>query len=210
MGIRPGEPWGVICDADPDVTVSGDDAALLAAATLAPGRLIRFKPGPSSQIGPAIGLSATTRSIGIAVPMDLLALSDGRTAVNMVILGTTPQHQRWYTKDVDLGPSIGKATGIVVANGQFLGGLDVVPRGHPGDGRAEVHTYRMLRRERAGMRSLLASGGHVPHPRIETRSVRSITISPPRHIAIELDGRPAGRVAEITITVIENAYRLLL
>ena len=80
----------------------------------------------------------------------------------------------------------------------------------PGDGRAELHTYRLRSQERSAMRQRLASGTHVPHPRIETSSVRSVSFRPPQSVAIEIDGRPAGQVREITISVVPSAYRLAL
>ena len=210
MAIRAGEPWGVACDSAPDVTIEGDDAALLRAVTTNPGALIRFEPVPSSQIGRVLGLVSGSAPSGIAVPMDLLRLSDGRAAVNMVILGTPPDRQRWHTRVVDFGPPTGTATAVVVANGQFRNGVDLVPRGHPGDGRAEVHTYRLQRRERSAMRGRLASGTHVPHPRIETHSARTVSFQAPGSVSIEIDGRPCSQVAEITVSVVPNAYRLLL
>ena len=59
----------------------------------------------------------------------------------------------------------GPATTVVVATGQFLRGLDLVPRGHPGDGKAEVQVYA-LRRAGAAARcaARLATGAHVPAP----------------------------------------------
>ena len=62
----------------------------------------------------------------------------------------------------------GPATTVVIANGEFFDGLDIVPRGHPGDGRLEVQVYALRRGERRAMRSRLPRGIHVPHPRITT------------------------------------------
>ena len=107
----------------------------------------------------------------------------------------------------------GRATTVVVATGEFRHGLDLVPRGHPGDGRVEVQVYTLAPGERAGMRARLAGGSHVPHPRIAQRTGRKIDVRWAREgsrRAIELDGRRRGRVARATIEVVAGAYRLLV
>ena len=63
----------------------------------------------------------------------------------------------------------GPCTTVVIATGQFRHGLDLVPRGHPGDGRAEVQIYAVPGRERRELRVRLATGTHVPHPKITQR-----------------------------------------
>ena len=84
---------------------------------------------------------------------------------------------------------------MVVATGQWLRGLDLVPRGHPGDGKAEVQVYRLRRPERRAMRRRLATGTHVPHPRIVTRTAVEIEIRAHRALPVEIDGREASRAA---------------
>ena len=90
----------------------------------------------------------------------------------------------------------GPATAVVVANGQYLRGADVVPRGHPGDGRAEVHVYALARSERRRMRERLPRGEQVPHPRIGTTSGRRILIeSLAAPVALEVDRVAVARAA---------------
>ena len=87
----------------------------------------------------------------------------------------------------------GAALAVVVASGQYLRGNDVVPRGHPGDGRAEVQVYSLTRGERAAMRERLPLGVHLPHPRIRTASGRRVEVQAmgsPR--PVEVDGVAVG------------------
>ena len=49
----------------------------------------------------------------------------------------------------------GRATTVAVMNGQFLGDDDVAPRGHPGDGRAEVVVLAVPPKDRKAMRERL-------------------------------------------------------
>jgi diacylglycerol kinase family enzyme len=105
----------------------------------------------------------------------------------------------------------GLATTVVVATGQFLRGNDLVPRGHPGDGRAEVQVYSVPAGERTAMKARLATGTHVPHPGITQASGRTVEIVRLGSDRTEIDGhRVVRRLAEATIEVIPAAYRLLV
>ena len=104
----------------------------------------------------------------------------------------------------------GPCTTIVVATGQFRNGLDVVPRGHPGDGRAEVQIYAVARRQRRELRNRLSTGTHVPHPGITQRSGSRVRVSIDRRVPVEIDGRLAPEADRVDISVVPGAYRLLL
>jgi hypothetical protein len=180
--IRPGEPWGSPASSPPDLVVDGDDAALAAAVAAAPGALVAFRPGPGSDLARAVGLRAGAEAaapipVGPAteVPVDAVRIEGDGLACNAVVLGTPPDRLRWARAastvevEVDGQPWFaGSATTVVIANGQFLRGADLVPRGHPGDGRMEIQVYELRRRERKAMRRRLATGAHVPHPRIRS------------------------------------------
>ncbi len=91
--------------------------------------------------------------------------------MNGVIVGTPPRRVRMTTPSARVTVTVngrevatGRATTVVIANGQFFDGLDVVPRGHPGDGRLEVQVYALRRGERGAMRSRLPLGVHLPAP----------------------------------------------
>ena len=65
-------------------------------------------------------------------------------------------------------------------------------------------------RDRRRLRERLATGTHVPHPKITQRSGTSIRISVDRRVPIEIDGRSVAGADLIEITVVPSAYRLLL
>lgn len=238
--IKPGEEWGGPTSARPDLEVTGSDADLatrvneslndssrpagassgesLNDSPTRAGMLVRFQPDASSDLAGAVGLDADREvPLGIQLPVDLLCLADGRAAVNMIVIGTPPDAVGFATRRfganlrVDGKPVFhGPCTTIVIATGQFRRGLDLVPRGHPGDGRAETQVYAVSGRERRQLRTRLATGTHVPHPRITQRSGTRVTVSVDRRVALEIDGRPAPRADRIDVTVVPDAYRLLL
>jgi diacylglycerol kinase family enzyme len=99
---------------------------------------------------------------------------------------------------------------VVVANGQYLDGSDVVPRGHPGDGRLEVQVYALAPGERRAMRRRLASGTHLPHPRIATGSGRRIDVVVEPPTGAEVDGVPVPPRSRWGVEVVPEALRLLV
>jgi hypothetical protein len=214
--IRPGEEWGSPAGSAPDLDMGGSDAALARAVASAPGALIRFHPDPTSDLALAVGLGPGD-ALGTALPLDVLALSGGTLACNMCVLGTAPDRLRWSSPAFELEIEIegrpwftGRATTAVIATGQFLRGVDVVPRGHPGDGKAEVQVYELSRRERRLMRTRLATGTHVPHPRIRQRSARAILVRARPATPYEVDGVARTPATELSIEVRPDAYRLLI
>jgi hypothetical protein len=215
--IRPGEEWGSPTGSPPDLDVSGGDVALAQAAVGAPGALIRFHADPSSDLARAVGLGAGEPA-GTALPLDALEVGAGSLACNMCVFGTPPDRVRRSSPWVDLEIELdgrpwfsGRATSVVIAVGQFLRGLDVVPRGHPGDGKAEVQVYELAKRERRQMRTRLATGTHLPHPRIHQRTAQTIGLRARPGVPSEVDGSArSGLTAGTTIRVIPGAYRLLI
>jgi diacylglycerol kinase family enzyme len=138
-------------------------------------------------------------------------------AVNSVVIGPAPDRLRtWHrpaglTVEIDGVPvEAGAATTLVVMNGQYLRGLDVSPRGHPGDGVAEAQLYALPPAARRAMRARLATGAHLPHPAITIRRARQVIVRAARPVPLEVDGAPAGRVTEVRLDLRPAAYRLLV
>jgi hypothetical protein len=216
--IKPGEPWGRPTTAPPDLEVAGGDADLASSAARSPGALVRFRPDASSDLALAVGLGVDpVVALGVELPLDLLRVDDGPVASNMIVLGIPPETLGRFTRRfganvrVDAKPVFhGPCTTVVISTGEFRHGLDLVPRGHPGDGRAEVQIYAVPARQRRALRARLATGTHVPHPGVTQRSGARVTVSLDRRVPLEVDGLPAPATDLVDVTVVPNAYRLLL
>jgi hypothetical protein len=215
---RPGEPWGApLVPDEPVVDVAGADADLARATVEHPAAVLRFRPEVASDFARTLGLIAAAPGSTV-VPCDALDLGDGRRAVNAVVLGPPPHRLRWWHRRVALavavdGRPIGpaRATTVVVANGQYVRGVDVSPRGHPGDGRVEVQVYGLAAGERRAMRRRLPTGGHVPHPRIAQTTGRRVEVrwaAGPRSVVV--DGAAVAPADRLTAEVRPGAYRVLL
>jgi hypothetical protein len=217
--IRKGESWGEPFDDEryPDaVNVAGGDVELAAAVAAHPGAPIRFTPTRASDLARALGLrGAPTGNTLLAC--DAIELPDGSPAVNAVVFGVPPDRQQWWHRrgrvevEVD-GRTVGehRALCVIVANGQYLRGFDVVPRGHPGDGRFEVHVYALESRERAPMQHRLTAGRHLPHPHIIETSGRRVMVRFAEPVPWEADGQPRGRITEATLGLVPGAVRILV
>ena len=221
QGIRPGQPWGVESSAEADIEVAGGDGAL--AGVLARGLvdpLVRFVANPDSDLARAIGLVAGAPPGGVALPVDTFDVETGDNrlvVVNSVVVGVAPDRLRaWHrpaglTVEVDGAPlEAGAATTLVIMNGQYLRGLDLSPRGHPGDGVAEAQLYGLPPGARRAMRARLATGAHLPHPAITVRRAHRVVVRAARPVVLEIDGASAGRITDLTVDLRPAAYRLLV
>ena len=210
--IKRGEPWGRPTSEPADETVRGSDADLADAVRARPGARIHFEPHHDSDLARALGLAAggggAPDAPSVELPVDVLQLDDGSVVVNALVLGAPPAEVGWatlataVTVEVDGRPVFdGRATTVIVASGQFVAGDDVVPRGHPGDGRAEVQVYALRRGERRAMRKRLASGTHVPHPRITQATGRVGVVRAPARLPVVADGRHHGSPEQLRVEV---------
>jgi hypothetical protein len=217
--IRKGEPWERPAAGPPEWEVAGDDPALAAAVREHPGARIGFRPGPGSDLARALGVSGPGGATH-DLPLDALRIdADGRDlfGVNMVVVGTPPDQLRWWSPRPDLRVAVdgrvvhdGPALGVVVATGQYLRGHDVVPRGHPGDGRLEVQVYAVDRGDRRGVRSRLAQGVHLPHPGITQALGRRIEVVSGRERRVEVDGEALPGARRVAVEVVPGAYLIVV
>ncbi len=227
--VEKGQPWERPASAPPAWHVEGDDAALAAAVREQPGARVGFRPDPSSDLARALGIHARGFPGGdgssLELGIDALRITaDDRElfAVNMVVVGTAPDRTGWFTGSPDVRVEVdgravhdGPATTVVIANGQYLRGHDVVPRGHPGDGRVEVQVYAVPRGQRAGVRSRLPQGVHLPHPDITQTTGRRVAVvagpsSKGRPVGLEIDGVPAPAATRVTVEVAPEAFLIVV
>jgi hypothetical protein len=214
--IKPGQPWGRPTVGPAAATGGGDDADLAALVRGHRGARVQFHPDPRCDLARAVGLTGASTG-AVELDVDAIALDAAGLAVNAVVLGVAPDRlAAWHrrhpvTVHVD-GRAVfdGAATTVVVANGQFLRGADVVPRGHPGDGRLEVQVYALRAGERRAMRRRLPGGAHLPHPRIVTSTGRRVEVRWRHPRPLEVDGRGRPPRSTLTATVEPGAYVLLV
>jgi hypothetical protein len=217
VSIKRGEEWSRPRSGDTPVQVSGNDADLGAAIhSLPAGALVQFTPSPDSDLARAVGLTGEPR-LTSELELDALRVTGEITACNIVVVGTPPDRLGRMCARPHIEVTVdgtaafsGRATTVVVAVGQFRRGADLVPRGHPGDGRAEIQVYALPSATGRAVRARLLTGSHVPHPGIIQQTGRRIEIWPTETLDLEVDGtrRPAAK--RLFMEVIGARYRLLI
>jgi hypothetical protein len=214
--ILPGEPWGGPVSGPVSVSGGGGDADLADLVAANPGARIAFRPDASCDLARAVGLDGAGTG-AMELPVDAIEVDDGTLAVNLVIAGVPPERLRWWRRRRPVSVRVdermvfdGPATTVVIANGQFRAGADLIPRGHPGDGRLEVQVYAVGPGERRGLRARLATGSHVPHPAIASAGGRHVECVWARPAPLEVDGRRRGRRGRVEASVVPALFSLVV
>ena len=223
MRDQAGEEWGspATRSARPRGRRATTPTLAAVAAAAAPGALVRFRPDADSDLARGRRRSIRGRAPGIELPLDVLrARRRPASPCNMVVLGTPPDRlRRWSRGDARRASTVdgravfdGRATTVVIATGQFLRGLDLVPRGPPGRRPGRGPGLR-ARGRRAGRAAAPAGDRHprpapADHPAHRPPRSRS---QPSRPGPLEIDGEPVRtRRRRSTVEVVPGAYRLLV
>jgi hypothetical protein len=113
---------------------------------------------------------------------------------------------RWLRRFQLLINRLRPADETFIMNTQFLGSWDVIPRGHPNDGRLDILTVpaSLSWRQRWQFRRRIQTGTHVPHPLIEVRPITQ-TWSADGCGTLTLDGLKRGPVEDLTISVVSDS-----
>jgi hypothetical protein len=202
MTIGKGTEWGTPGPVPPGLTTREADRSL--ARDLADGREGVVIAG---DMATTIGCSRAPRvgESGRRLPIDLMDVEIVRGVDRSTIVGVSHVMIR---EPLRKG---GRLRGEVhwIMNAQYFAGRDLVPRGHPNDGRVEVLSVAatMGFRQRLLAWSRSRTGRHLPHPHVSVRSVKEITILA-RGRMVVVDGARGGRADEVNIRVRPDAAQL--
>ena len=216
--LRSGDPWGIPTDEAPDLTITGTDADLAAAVAGCPAPpLVAWTPTTDSDLARAVGRApGTDPSAGTAGSMDSLATDLG-PALNALVWGASPARLSWWDRAVRVRATLdgrciwqGRATTVVVANGEFVDGVPIAPKAHPGDGLLDVVVVGLTRGPRRRFRERLRLGDHLPHPGITTGRGRTLHLVADRPLPVHLDLVAGPSRSELTVRIESDSWRVLL
>jgi hypothetical protein len=198
MTIKKGEPWGEPGPLPRHGVVVRSDAEARAIVTAArranePIPPLGLLGGDLCRTLGGTGNEGRLRSdAAMQLPVDLGAvLVDGRL--------------HWFVAHLISRRGWWRGRVVAAMNAQFLEKWDVVPRGHPNDGRLDVLDADLPFDERLQVRSRLKHGTHLPHPRIEERHVSALQVDLARPTPVLLDGDDVGLATTLSIRVEPDA-----
>ena len=206
MTIRRGEAWGEPGALPVGGVVVDSDAAAAAALTAAWRRNEPF---------PALGLLRGDLARTLGALGDRERLSDTSRATTAPIdIGVVRFDDRdeLFVAHAVLRRSWWQGPILVIANAQFLGGWDVAPRAHPGDGQFDIVACgsAMTLTSRLQARRRLPSGTHLPHPDIAVRRAATEVVTMPRPADLWLDGVRVARGRSFEFELLPDAVTVVV
>jgi hypothetical protein len=200
MTIRRGEAWGEVVVPPTDLVVAEGDANA--------AELIREKLDGGLQAHVGLRRGDLARTVGggadgrfqgevLRAPADVLRVSCAHG--ESVAVAHVVARKSWWRGEV-----------VFFMNAQYFGRYDVVPRGHPNDGRFEVLRVSpdMVARARWQAVRRARTGLHLPHPQLVCSSSHELVTSFRRPLTLYIDGRRWVRTSEVRITAVADAFVL--
>jgi hypothetical protein len=199
--IRKGQQWGSVGPPPTGALEARTDAELRAIVETCrrDGRDIPPVALLGGDLMRSAGGTGASRDVALTAPIDVVRVE-------------AAGERAWFVAHLVARRSWWRGEVVAAMNAQFRGTSDVAPRSHPNDGRVDLVrvTPGMSLRDRLQARSRLALGTHVPHPAIETRSVRTAALSFRRPLHVVLDGSRWLTTSEVTLTVEPDALMIVV
>lgn len=190
MTIKKGEPWGHDALVPASALRTTGDREISAALEDARREGAAF--GEFALSGGDLGRTLAARpEPERAFPLDLgEVLVDGRHHYFVAhVVARTPNWRRF----------------AVAMNAQWVGEWNLGPKAHPNDGILDGYEAELSFFDWRKVRARLATGSHLPHPRINVTRSKAITFEfdKPRHIYV--DGELVGTARHVAARVIADA-----
>lgn len=137
----------------------------------------------------------------------------GKISFLLTVLSCYWHYQNQETRVVLDGKRVieGKTNDVIVANGRFFGGgMEILPMAKPDDGVFDVLIMGDLTRGEV-YRNIIGvySGTHLQHPKLEHAQAKTVHVSGPGALLIDMDGELVGK-APIQMTLLPQAIQVLI
>ncbi|HUF32369.1 MAG TPA: hypothetical protein VMN58_04075 [Acidimicrobiales bacterium] len=202
--IRKGEAWGEVGrPLPPHGVVVRSDAEARAVVTDArrsgrPVPPLGLLGGDLCRTLGGRGDEARLRSQSAATfPCDLgAAMLDGRL--------------HWFVAHLVARGPWWRGRAFVAMNAAWIGGWNVGPRAHPGDGLLDAYDARVPLVEVLKVRARLPTGSHLPHPAITGTRRPATQVRLERPLTVRLDGEVVGRARDLSLRVEPDALTVVV
>jgi YegS C-terminal NAD kinase beta sandwich-like domain len=198
MTIRKGEPWGEPAVCPTDVRVVSTDRDVRDWVIWH-----RRRGEPIPDLGVAGGDLA--RTCGGAIGDHPIS---AKVTVDVMRVSLDDVEQTWGVAHVVMRRQWLRNEVVMVMNAQFYRSYDIVPRGHPNDGRLDVLRVdqEMGWRERLQARRRARTGTHLPHGHLSAQSVTEVELDFDSPMAIWIDGVRWDTARRVRVTVEPDAF----
>jgi hypothetical protein len=210
MTIGKGTSWGYPGTLSPDSPTFANDGDLAAFVERALAENVSDTSLRQRTIPPiALTGGALWRTIGGPGVLGRYATSEARyypcdlavAAVDgqrKVFVASLAARNRWWTQ------------AAVVMNAQDMGAYRFGHRAHPGDALLDVYEARVGLRDVPKVAQRARLGSHLPHPGISERRVPTASFTFDRPRQLWLDERRTGSVKQLTVTVVADAFIVVI
>ncbi len=200
MPIAKGSEYGTPGPVPDDLVVVRSDAE--ARAALEQARRERRPYPPLGLLGGDLcrtlggGAGRGGELVGVRFPVDLgVVLADGR--LHLFVASLVARTRLW-------------TRAFVALNAQWVGGMNLGPRAHPGDGLLDTYDSRLPLRQVLAVRARARHGAHLPHPGIKGARVSATQVQLERPLPLRLDGVVVGSARTLAIRVEPDALLIVV
>lgn len=99
---------------------------------------------------------------------------------------------------------------FVAMNAAWLGGWNLGPSAHPGDGILDTYDARLALRQRLAVRARLPQGAHLPHPAITVRRTAAVQVDLEPAVPVYVDGEALGPARSLSMRVEPDALTVVV
>jgi YegS C-terminal NAD kinase beta sandwich-like domain len=198
--VRRDAPWGGTGGLPPGAVVVADDREAR--------RVVEAARRAGAEV-PALGLLGGDLCRTLGGRGDRARLDSADAARVPVDLGSVliDGRHHWFVAHLVARHAWWRGRIVAAMNAEFLGGWDVAPRSHPGDGRLDVVEVAatMPLADRLRARRRLPAGSHLPHPAITVERRAAVQIEFDRPTPVWLDGERVAEARTLSIRVEPDA-----
>jgi diacylglycerol kinase family enzyme len=151
---------------------------------------------------PALGLLGGDLCRTLGGPGDEARLHSPGAARFPIDLGAVllDGHLHWFCASLVAGDRWWRR-GFWALNAQWVDGLNLGPRAHPGDGLLDTYEVAVPLRDLPRVRRRARLGAHLPYPGIKERRAPAVQVDLGRRVPVVLDGTPVGKARAISVRV---------